>query len=124
MEINFIGGINIAMKIPSEKYQETVAFYRDILLFDVEEVDVHYPPVLETHRLCFGANILWLDRVKDLTVSEIWLELATRDINSATNYLQANDITTCNGEKETIQSDVLRIKDPAGNILLMKTSSI
>lgn len=70
MEIRFKGGVNIAMKIPPEKYDETVAFYRDILLFDVEEVPITHPTVLATHRLEFGPNILWLDCVKGITDSK------------------------------------------------------
>lgn len=119
MEINFRGGINIAMKIPLGEYDETVAFYRDILLFEVEEVPIDHPTVLVTHRLKFGQNVLWLDCVKDIVDSKIWLELCTNDVASATNYLQVNDVTICD-EVEKIDSSMHWIKDPAGNILLVK----
>ncbi len=37
METKFEGGINIAIKIPKSKYEQTVAFYRDVLKLEVEE---------------------------------------------------------------------------------------
>ncbi|TYR35729.1 hypothetical protein FXV77_11625 [Sphingobacterium phlebotomi] len=119
MEIRFKGGVNIAMKIPPEKYDETVAFYRDILLFDVEEVSITHPTVLATHRLEFGQNILWLDCVEGITDSKIWLEMCTGDVESATNYLRVNDVTICN-EVAEIDSSMRWIKDPTGNTLLVR----
>ncbi len=119
MEIRFKGGVNISMKIPPEKYDETVAFYRDILLFDVEEVPITRSAVLATHRLEFGQNILWLDCVEGITDSKISLEICTEDIESATNYLRINDVTICD-EAEKIDPSMHWIKDPAGNILLVK----
>lgn len=119
MDIRFKGGVNIAMKIPSEKYDETVAFYRDILLFELEKVPVTHPAVLATHRMVFGHNILWLDCVKEITNSKIWLEVCTEDVESATNYLRINDVTICD-EIEKIDSSMHWIKDPTDNILLVK----
>lgn len=37
MDAKFEAGINIAIKIPKNKYEKTVAFYKDILKLDVEE---------------------------------------------------------------------------------------
>jgi len=37
MNTKFEGGINIALKIPKSKYDQTVTFYRDILKLEVEE---------------------------------------------------------------------------------------
>lgn len=37
MDIQFQGGVNIAIKIPKSKYEKTVAFYRDILKLEVTE---------------------------------------------------------------------------------------
>lgn len=119
MEIRFKGGVNIAMKIPPEKYDETVAFYRDILLFDVEEVPITHSAVLATHRLEFGQNILWLDCVEGITDSKISLEICAEDIESATNYLRVNDVTICDGVEE-IDPSMHWIEDPAGNIFLLR----
>ncbi|PRD48672.1 VOC family protein [Sphingobacterium haloxyli] len=119
MEIRFKGGVKIVMKIPAEKYDETVAFYRDVLLFDVQELPITHPTVLATHRLAFGQNILQLDCVKGLTDSRIWLEVCTEDVESATNYLRVNDVTI-RDEEEDIDPSMHWIEDPAGNIFLLK----
>jgi hypothetical protein len=37
MDASFKGGVNIAIKIPKSKYEETVAFYRDISKLEFEE---------------------------------------------------------------------------------------
>lgn len=37
MNTKFEAGINIAIKIPKNKYEKTVSFYRDILKLEVEE---------------------------------------------------------------------------------------
>ncbi|MFD2595077.1 VOC family protein [Sphingobacterium griseoflavum] len=119
MEINFRGGPNIAMKIPPGDYEKTVAFYRDILLFDVEEVPIDHPTVLATHKLRFGETILWLDCVEGVTQGQLWLELQTTDVDRATAYLQTNDVQTCD-DIEKISPGMHWIKDPAGTVLLVK----
>lgn len=119
MEINFSGGVNMAMKIPPEKYEQTVAFYRDILLLDVKEISIDHPTVTATHRLTFGSNTLWLDCVVGATDSQIWLELVTEDTEQATRYLEANDIAM-EDHLEEISPSMHWIKDPAGNVLLVK----
>lgn len=119
MEINFSGGVNMAMKISPEKYEQTVAFYRDILLLDVEEIAIEHPTVLATHRVAFGDNTLWLDAVEGATGSQIWLELLTPDVEHATRYLEANDIHTVD-ELEQIGPDMHWIKDPTGTVLIVK----
>jgi catechol 2,3-dioxygenase-like lactoylglutathione lyase family enzyme len=43
MNNTFEGGINIAIKIPKSKYEQTVAFYRDILKLHVEEKPIIIP---------------------------------------------------------------------------------
>ncbi|WP_437918304.1 VOC family protein [Sphingobacterium sp. LRF_L2] len=120
MEISFDAGINIAMKIPLEKYRETVAFYRDILLFDVEEIPITHPTVLATHRLTFGQNILWLDCVKELTSSKIWFEILTKNIMETTNYLHTNEVRFCDEIEAIDQSKMHWIKDPCDNVILVK----
>lgn len=37
MELKFEGGINIAIKIPKSKYEQTIAFYQNILKLEIEE---------------------------------------------------------------------------------------
>ena len=50
MEPKFSGGINIAIKIPKSKYEQTVHFYRDILKLDVTEKQIDHPTISRTHR--------------------------------------------------------------------------
>jgi len=49
MNTKFKAGINIAIKIPKNKYEKTVTFYRDILKLDVEEKPIDNPTVSRTH---------------------------------------------------------------------------
>ena len=51
MEVKFEAGINIALKIPKNKYEKTVAFYRDILKLQVEEKPITNPTVSRTHEV-------------------------------------------------------------------------
>ncbi len=112
------GGVNIAIKIPKGKYEQTVAFYRDILGFDVEEKPIENPTVSRTHQLKFGSNILWLDCVDNYTHAETWLELKTADVEEATTYLRAKRVQTCD-ELEQIPSNMHWIMDPAGTVFIL-----
>lgn len=118
MEEKFEGGINIAMKIPKSKYEETVRFYRDILKLEVNEKPIDNPTVSRTHEVKFGPNIVWLDCVDNYTHSETWLELRTNDVDRATRYLQSHGIETCD-ELEKIPETAHWIQDPAGTVLIL-----
>ena len=119
MDINFEGGINIAIKIPKSKYDKTVAFYRDILKLEVVEKPITNPTVSRTHQVKFGNNIVWLDCVDNYTHSETWLELNTADVNTATRYLNANRVQTCD-ELEQLPENMHWIPDPAGTVFIVK----
>ena len=119
MDIQFEGGINIAVKIPKSKYEKTVAFYRDILKLEVQEKPIDNPTVSRTHQVKFGHNILWLDCVDNYTHSETWLELNVPDVDQATSYLKRNDIDTCD-ELEQLPEDMHWITDPAGTVFIVK----
>jgi predicted enzyme related to lactoylglutathione lyase len=118
MDIKFHGGINIAIKIPKSKYEETVTFYRDILKLEVTEKPIENPTVSRTHEVKFGGNIVWLDCVDNYTHSEIWLELNTPDVKRATEYLQSKGVNTCD-ELEKIPEDTHWIMDPAGSVFIL-----
>jgi hypothetical protein len=118
----FSGGINIAIKIPKSKYEQTVRFYRDILKLDVEEKPIDLPTVSRTHKVRFGPNTVWLDCVDNYTHSETWLELITDDVATATDYLQTNGVRTCD-ELEKIPEDMHWIQDPAGTVFIVARSS-
>lgn len=118
METRFEGGINIAIKIPKSKYDQTVAFYRDILKLEVEEKPIDNPTVSRTHQVKFGNNVVWLDCVDNYTHSETWLELKTADVDMATKYLKSKGIDTCD-ELEKIPENMHWIMDPAGTVLIL-----
>lgn len=115
MKVNFEAGINIAIKIPKSKYEKTVAFYRDILKFEVYEKPIKNPTVSKTHEVKFGNNIIWLDCVDNYTHSETWLQITVPDVEEATKYLAANGIETCD-EIELIPKEMHWIQDPAGTV--------
>lgn len=115
MEIKFEAGINIAIKIPKHKYDQTVAFYRNILKLEVEEKPIDNPTVSKTHQVKFGNNIVWLDCVDNYTHSETWLQLTVPDVAEATKYLQINGVETCD-ELEALPEGMHWIMDPAGTV--------
>lgn len=118
MDTNFNGGVNIAIKIPKSKYEETVTFYRDILKLQVAEKPIDNPTVSRTHEVKFGNNTVWLDCVDNYTHSEIWLELNTPDVKVATEYLRSKGVNTCD-EIEKIPEDMHWIMDPAGSVFIL-----
>jgi predicted enzyme related to lactoylglutathione lyase len=119
MDIKFEGGINIAVKIPKNRYNETVAFYRDILKLEVEEKSITNPTVSRTHQVRFGNNVMWLDCVDNYTHSETWLELNVDNVEQATVYLKENGINTCD-EIEQLPENMHWITDPAGTVFIVR----
>ena len=120
MDIKFEGGINIAIKIPKGKYEQTVSFYRDTLKLEVEEKAITNPTVSRTHMVKFGGNVVWLDCVDNYTHSETWLELNVDNVEQATTYLRGRGVDTCD-EIEQIPEDMHWITDPAGTVFIVKT---
>lgn len=118
MESKFNGGPNIAIKIPKSKYEQTVAFYRDVLKLEIEEKPINNPTVSRTHEVKFGGNTVWLDCVDNYTHSEVWLELRTPDVAIATEYLRSKGTETCD-ELEQIPEDMHWIMDPAGTVFIL-----
>lgn len=116
--MDFQGGVNIAIKIPKSKYEQTVSFYRDILNLEVREKQITNPTVSRTHEVKFGQNTVWLDCVDNYTHSEVWLELKTTDVKNATEYLQSKGVKPCD-ELEEISQDTHWIMDPAGTVFIL-----
>lgn len=115
MNTTFKAGINIAIKIPKNKYEQTVEFYRNILKFKVEEKPISNPTVSRTHKVIFGNNIIWLDCVDNYTHSETWLQLTVPSIEEATEYLKDNNVLFCD-EIEELPQNMHWITDPSGNV--------
>lgn len=122
MKPKFAAGINIAIKIPKSKYDQTVIFYRDILNLEVEEKPIDNRTVSRTHRVKFGNNIIWLDCVDNYTHSETWLQLTVPDVEEATTYLKSNGIETCD-EIEELPKNMHWITDPAGTVFNLQETA-
>jgi predicted enzyme related to lactoylglutathione lyase len=119
MSLKFEGGINIAIKIPKNKYLQTVDFYKNTLKLEVEELSTNgHPTVSRTHKVKFGHNILWLDCVDNYTHSETWLELKVNDVEEAAVHLQKNGVELCD-EIEKIPANSHWIMDPAGTVFIL-----
>lgn len=83
------GGINIAMKVPSHQYRQTIAFYRDVV--GLKPFDVKVPAV----GFELGPNRLWIDEAPAMSQAEVWLELFTDDHAGALRHLEDNGVTRC-----------------------------
>jgi len=115
MNPKFEAGINIAIKIPKRNYEETVAFYKEVLKLDVEERAINHPTVSRTHEVRFGHNIIWLDCVENCTHSETWLQLKVPHVEEAASYLLSKGVKTCD-EIEELPPNMHWITDPAGTV--------
>jgi catechol 2,3-dioxygenase-like lactoylglutathione lyase family enzyme len=82
---DFRGGSNIAMKVPSHRFDATVAFYEDVL--GLARVAGHETPVF-----AFGAATLWIDLVPHLSQTEVWLEVECEDVEGADAWLREQGV--------------------------------
>jgi catechol 2,3-dioxygenase-like lactoylglutathione lyase family enzyme len=89
MKPKFTPGNNIAIKVPSHEFDNTVSFYRNIL--GLEEVEVSAPDDIGTVVFKYGDKNLWIDRISGLSQAEIWLEVITDNIDKASDYFEEND---------------------------------
>jgi hypothetical protein len=85
MKPRFIPGNNIAIKVPTHEYEDTVVFYRDILGF--EQVELDSSADIEGVTFRFGDKNLWIDKIPGISQAEIWLEVLTDDLDKASAYL-------------------------------------
>jgi catechol 2,3-dioxygenase-like lactoylglutathione lyase family enzyme len=95
MNPQFRGGQNIAMKLPKAQFEQTVAFYRDVLgmgVVDQSGTDIA-AGVQQSASVQFGPVTLWLDQVDNYTSAEIWLELFTDDLEQATSHLAERGVS-------------------------------
>lgn len=117
--MKFEGGPNIAIKIPPEKYDNTVHFYRNVLLMDVHEQTAEHSGVVRSHRVTFGTTVLSLDCVAGQAKVEICLEIRWSGQDDAVQFLEANgiEITAAPGE---LPDNPHWIRDPAGVTAFLK----
>ncbi len=90
----FIGGNNIAMKLPRVQFDRTVAFYRDILGMEVtdDSGEAIAEGVIQSAAVRFGPVTLWLDRVDNYAHADLWLELLTDDVDGAIAHLATHGV--------------------------------
>ena len=93
MKPKFSPGKNIAIKVPVHEFEQTVAFYRDILGF--ESVDAPSPETSESATFRFGSSRLWIDKAAGISQAEIWLEVVTSDFETAADFLESNNCIRC-----------------------------
>ena len=82
----FTPGNNIAIKTPSHEYQQSIAFYRDVLglvPITIANQDPH-----ESQAFSFGDKILWIDKIDHLSQAEIWLEVLADDLEAAARHFE------------------------------------
>ena len=104
-------GRNIAIKVPSHLWEETVAFYRDRVGLSVTRDEPG------TVAFEFGGVTLWVDRVPTQSQVDVWLELFSDDPDAALKRLgspvrdELEPLGKVNGHWTS---------DPAGTILLVR----
>ena len=89
MKADIKGGIDIALKVPSHQYQQTIEFYRDTL--GMKEI-TDKPPAM---GFAFGPNRLWIDEAPALSQAEIWLELFTPNFAQTEKQLKEEGVVRC-----------------------------
>jgi hypothetical protein len=104
-------GKNIAIKVPLNKWEETVVFYRDrVGLAVVKELQ-------SSIGFAFGDMTLWIDRVERQSQVDVWLELFSEDPGTAIETMGSpvrDELEPLDGVKGHWTSD------PAGVILLVR----
>jgi catechol 2,3-dioxygenase-like lactoylglutathione lyase family enzyme len=110
----FLGGPNVAIKVPAHAFEATVAFYRDTL----GPAMVHDGP--GTTAFDFGPIRLWIDRMAHLAQAEMWLEVVAPDTGAAARRLAAAGVVRCDEvEKLPPDLDGFWILNPAGVVHLV-----
>ncbi|HZF42445.1 MAG TPA: VOC family protein [Sphingomonadaceae bacterium] len=107
-------GKNIAIKVPSYRYDETVAFYRDALGLEVAKTTD------ASTAFIFGAMTLWIDRVPRQSQVDVWLEMFADDGEAEVSRLVAAGVPK-RDELEPLDGVTGHwISDPAGTVVLVR----
>ena len=112
--MSFRGGTNIAMKIPSGEWSQTVAFYRDSLGLEVLD------SLPESVVFQFGSQRLWIDLCSKLAHAEVWLEVIVDSFDDTAKALSVGGIERCD-EVEPLPPGFrgFWIRNPAGLVHLV-----
>lgn len=114
-------GSNIVMQVPVHLYQDTVHFYRDVLLMDIEEGD-EAPVLYVGAKVAFGAITLWLQPVQAAGQPLVLLEIRSDNMEAAAAYLRVNGQSGNEGLSPAA-GGLITINDPAGNQLYITSST-
>lgn len=87
MHVSFSAGNNLAIKVPSDEFEATVAFYRETLGLPVLRESDRGSVVFD-----FGGKRLWIDRSPALSQAEIWLEVVCPSTEEAADYLREKGV--------------------------------
>ena len=82
------GSRNIALKVPAHQFDKTVESYRKLGLPGLDESDSSV--VFE-----YGPIRLHVDRQRELSQAEVWLELVTDDLGAAAVSTEAAGFERC-----------------------------
>jgi len=116
------GGKNIAIKLSPSKYEETLHFYTQVLGFSATEIESpDHPTVKKSAKIQFGDNTLWLDHMQAEDRTEAWFELLTDDMSTTESHLRQHGIVF-EDDLEQIPDSMHWIRDPAGNVFIIKES--
>ena len=89
MKAEMKGGIDIALKVPSHQYQQTLDFYRNTI--GLEEITDKVPAT----EFMLGPNRLWIDEAPTMSQAELWLELFTPDFTATAEQMAPQGVTRC-----------------------------
>jgi 1,2-phenylacetyl-CoA epoxidase catalytic subunit len=110
----FRGGQNIALKVPLNRWEVTVAFYRDT---------VGLPQLQATEESVvfqYGSQQLWVDRCPHLETTEVWLEILTDNLEHAAQLLNTESVVRCDDvEPLSPGFRAFWIRNPAGLVTLI-----
>ena len=107
-------GPNLAMKVPEPLYEETVAFYRDVVALPLLESRA------ESSVFAFGAMKLHLDRCPQMSQAELWMQLTCNDDTEAAKRLSAAGVRRCDAIEPLPEGfKGFWISNPAGIIHLI-----
>lgn len=114
--MTFNAGKNIAIKTPAHEFEQTAAFYRDIL-----KLPVHIEGS-DSISFQFGIGYLWVDRMVHMSQAEVWLEIECENSEQAAQWLADNKVQRCD-RVETLPDNVdgFWVVNPAGLVHLIHT---
>ncbi len=119
MKPKFHPGENIAIKVPPHQFDQTVAFYRDVL--GLEQTQLASLDPFESVTFQFGDKNLWIDKIDSISQAEVWLEIVTDNIEQAADYFEDYNVVR-RDEIEPLPNDFkgVWIASPANVIHLVR----